>query len=165
MVFTYTFRVIRTILKGISVGPRITEPIHRGTVLTTKHRCQLSDVDFFLHMNNSMYLRHAELARWELLPRTGLLQKTINERWMFLAVEQRTTYKKEVKPFSRFQILTSVAIEHDKWLNFCHRFVDMKNEKTFAVCDVRAVIKRASGELKGKTVRPSEMPDIFLPEN
>ena len=50
-----------------------------------------------------------ELARWELLPRIGMLQRALKEGWIFLVVEQQAVYTKPIKPFQRFQVTSTVS--------------------------------------------------------
>ena len=85
------WRVVRTVVRSYA-HPKIPLPITRESVVTTKHTALIKDNDFFMHMNNCMYFRHAELARWEMLPRSGLLQAAIKNNWMFLAVRQDANY-------------------------------------------------------------------------
>jgi|TARA_B100000795_G_C22562969_1_gene347087 acyl-CoA thioesterase FadM len=156
MVFTFSLRVIATICKGLIQGRNIPTPIKPDQVMTTVHRCWLRDIDFFGHMNNAIYFRHFELARWELLPRTGLLQHAIKENWMFLAVEQDAKYLKMVRPFQQFECRSTIEVADGKWLDFKHSIWSMDGKIKYSEGTVRAVVKRSSG----KTVRPSEFPDF-----
>ncbi len=117
----------------------------------------------FLHMNNASYIRVAELARWRLLPQTGILPKTISEGWLFLAVEQTATYAKPIMPFQRYEVETTLTSHQDKWLMYEHKFVQCKDKVkegkepvVYATIKLRAVLKRADG----RTIRHSELNDI-----
>jgi acyl-CoA thioesterase FadM len=156
MVFGFSMRVIATIAKGMFQGRDIPTPIRSGQVITTIHRCWPNDIDFFMHMNNAIYFRHFELARWEILPRTGLLQHAIKEKWMFLAVEQEAKYLKMIRPLSSFECRTQVTITDGKWLDFHHSLFSMDGKTKYSEGTVRAVVKRRNG----KTVRPSEFPEF-----
>ena len=161
MVLTFSLRVIATICKGLYQGRNIPTPIKPSQVMTTYHRCWFRDIDFFMHMNNAMYFRHFELARWELLPRTGLLQHALKENWMFLAVEQDCKYLKMVRPLTKFECRSSITIADNKWLDFHHSLWSMDGKTLYSEGMVRAVVKRRNG----KTVRPSEFPEFIAPNN
>ena len=161
MVLTFSLRVIATICKGLYQGRNIPTPIKPSQVMTTYHRCWFRDIDFFMHMNNAMYFRHFELARWELLPRTGLLQHALKENWMFLAVEQDCKYLKIVRPLTKFECRSSITIADNKWLDFHHSLWSMDGKTLYSEGMVRAVVKRRNG----KTVRPSEFPEFIAPNN
>jgi acyl-CoA thioesterase FadM len=155
MVFTFSLRVLATIAKGLRQGQNIPTPIKSNQVMITKHRCWPTDIDFFFHMNNAIYFRHFELARWELLPRTGLLQHAMKENWMFLAVEQDAKYMKMIRPMQEFECHTCIHVSDGKWLDFQHSLVSTDGKTKYSEGVVRAVVKRRNG----KTVRPNEFPD------
>ena len=143
--------------------PKIPLPITRESVVTTKHTALIKDNDFFMHMNNCMYFRHAELARWEMLPRSGLLQAAIKNNWMFLAVRQDANYIRALPLFplwATFEIRTSFAQDSGgKFIDFTHDFY--KDDEMFASLKVRACIKLSRGPERGKTVKPIDLPDFF----
>ena len=88
MVVGHAIRAMGRIVKGlVSKSSTAIETKTSGEIsLKTFHFSRPVDCDFFFHMNNCMYFRHAELARWELLPRTGILQAALKHKWMFLVV-------------------------------------------------------------------------------
>ena len=156
MVLTFSLRVLGTIGRGLIRGRDVKTPISSSDVITTVHRCWPTDIDFFMHMNNAIYFRAFELARWELLPRSGLLQHAIKENWMFLAVEQDAKYLRMIRPMTQYECRTKIKVTDNKWLDFDHSLWSMDGQICYSTGNVRAVVKRSSG----KTVRPSEFPEF-----
>lgn len=159
MVVGHALRAIGRVAKGFYV--RRSSPVPCSTVMITDHYSRPVDCDFFGHMNNAFYFRHAELARWELLPRTGILQQAVKHKWMFLVVSQDADYLKPLPPLSTFSVVTKATkCEADKYLFFRHDFISPDGSMTYCTANVRAIVKHMRGHLRGKTVRPSEMDDM-----
>jgi len=126
-------------------------------------RCWPIDMDVFMHMNNASYLRIAELARWRLLPQTGMLAEVVKKGWVFLAVENSVIYKKPILPFQKFVVEISIHTTKDKWIHYCHKFLQHpkyvkagEEPIEYARVNLMAVIKQKDG----KTVRPSAMKEL-----
>ena len=155
MVLAYSLRI----LKHICLGATSTASHSAARQLRVTHRARLVDVDLFFHVNNAMYLRVAELSRWNNMASTGLLRTAFSNSWMFLVVQQNVQYHRPIAPFEKFDVVTSLAAADDKWIDFEHAFVrpgaayPSETEKPMCVINARTVVKRASG----KTVRPSEL--------
>ena len=95
--------------------------------------------------------RFAELARWRNFPKSGLLNKSLQHGWMFLVVEQTIQYKKQILPFSKFNIRTSISTTDNKWLHYKHIFEEfspnnLSSPQVFAIIDCKAVLKEKSGK-------------------
>ena len=141
----------------------VSTSISAGKLVVFDIALNQSDIDIFFHLNNAMYLRHAELARWELLPRTGLLQKAVKDRWMFLVVSQDADYLKPLPPLVKFTMNTRAEPDKTgKYLMFTHDF--WYKGEMYCSARVKAIVKRSSGELAGQTVKPKDMPEFFAHE-
>ena len=160
MVLGFSLRVLGRVARGL-IKPRVAVPLPPSSVMVTSHRCRLVDVDFFWHQNNAAYLRCAELSRWELMPRLGLLQRAAAQGWMFLVAEQTAQYLKPIPPFARFEIRTTSRFEgpDGKWLVFDHEFVSPCGREVYCKASVKAIVKAASG----KTVKRDGLQDFFVP--
>jgi len=139
----------------------------RTTTQNSKRHAQTNthtgpvDCDFFFHMNNCMYFRHAELARWELLPRTGILQAAVKHKWMFLVVSQDADYLLPLPPLTKFKIQTTATTdETNKYMYFAHDFISESGDTLYCTANVKAIVKEMSGKTKGKTVRPKQIQSI-----
>jgi len=110
--------------------------------------CGPTDMDSYTHMNNSNFLRIAELCRWRIFPKA----------WKLIVAENHATYSRQVKPFQRFVVRTSVSATDNKWLWYKHSFESVKPDaKTgeplqYATIHCKAVLKEGSG----KTIRASD---------
>ena len=182
----FTLRTIYQIAAGYFKAPTvITKSIKGadGKILTTKSCTEVQfrnypiDMDFQMHMNNSCYLRVAELVRWRMAAPSGLGGLALKKGYLFLAVEQNVIYKKPIPPLAAYTVELSCSVRDDKWIIYKHRFLKLKTHETnmspvgsdssisssmpevsedeveYAVVDLRAVIKERSG----KTVHPSQM--------
>ena len=109
------------------------------------------DADIFMHLNNAMFARLAELARWRCLSQSGMLAVSLRSKWQFLVAEQTVTYRRQLPLFRKFQIETSVASE-GKWFYYTHNFLSLDRKTEFATMKVRAVLKLPTG----KTVQPKD---------
>eukprot|EP00948_MAST-09A_sp_MAST-9A-sp1_P002800 g2800.t1 len=183
MVVGITARSLWRIGKGYVNKIKI--PIQPKQPMITKHRVLPGDCDLFLHMNNASYFRISELARWELLASTGLLNEAIRENYIFLVVDQTGYYYRPLPMFplfKEFDLITTVDRRHwdewgddenevtgemttgkdsDKYMYFTHDFY-YKGDKKCASMKVKAIIKKGgNGPDKGKTIRPSQLTKYF----
>jgi acyl-CoA thioesterase FadM len=150
----FTTRVLWHLLMG-----KLRPPLPANKSVSIEMRCSPLDIDSYLHMNNASYLRVAELCRWRVFPATGVFGAALKEKMMFLAVEQKISYKKPIQCFQKFAVVTKADIfKDDKWIWYEHVFQqhpdDVKpgvNPVVFAKIELRAVMKQQNG----KTVNPS----------
>jgi acyl-CoA thioesterase FadM len=134
------------------------KPILENKYMVTSFRCWPVDMDVFMHMNNASYIRIAELASWRLLPKAGFLTKVFKNRWALVVVEQKVTYKKSIRPFQRYEVLTNVSVQEgdQKWLQYRHIFRQHKDDVKpgqapveFATVEKTGVVKDRSGKTIG----------------
>jgi len=94
---------------------------------------------------------------------TGLLDKAVKNKYMFLAVEQSIRYSRPIQPFQRYVVATTCTVYDDnKWLWYKHTFEQHPDDvkpgqepREYAVIDLKAVLKEQSG----KTIKPSDQLD------
>lgn len=159
----YTTRVLNQIFLGYIKKTKIIVTQNNNKLdksYIVPFTCGFTDIDTYLHINNSKYLHIAELARWRVFPQSGLLQESISKGMMFLAVEQSIVYLKPIFPFQKYIVRTRVSVKDDKWMMYYHTFeqhpdlvVDGKSPVEYAKIELKAVLK----EKNGKTIRPEEM--------
>ena len=76
-------------MMGAIKKPRLhKDPITSRTFFNTYFTCTPIDMDVQMHMNNSCYLRVAELARWRAFAPSGIMKHALAKGVLFLAVEQ-----------------------------------------------------------------------------
>lgn len=143
----------------------IYKPVLENKHLVASFRCWPVDMDMMLHMNNASYVRVAELASWRLLPQINFVSKAFKNKWALVVVEQNVVYKKSIRPFQKYEVLTNVTIEDTKWLRYRHIFRQHKDDVkpnqepiVFATVDKKGVVK----DRAGKTVLSDQYSlDIF----
>ena len=151
----YTLRVVNQMALGAMFPVKVV-----SKQVSSKWRCYPVDLDLFGHMNNSNYIRVAELSRWRMLAESGLFQFMMKRRLVFLLVEQQVTYARPIMPFQPYVVQTRVRIdeEDDKWVYYTHTFEEANppggaEPMQYAKIEAKTVMKEPSG----KTVRPSEV--------
>jgi len=163
----YTIRVLTQLALGY-LRPVV---VHKGGTLAAVGSkafyevpfvCGPTDIDSYSHMNNANFLRVAELSRWRIFPQSGMLKMASDKKAMFLVVENHATYIRQIKPFQRFVVRTSISTTDNKWLWYTHSFESVKPDaKTgkhlqYASILCKAVLKEGSG----KTIRALEYRDM-----
>lgn len=153
--FLYTIRVLRQIILGARKHVDIKFPSSNKLACLeydVPMRCTLIDIDIFLHMNNSNYLRTAELARWRIFPQSGALDQVRNNT-LFLAVENNAKYFRPIDFNQKYIIRTTLTVEDNKWMNYKHTFIQDpttvkpgKEPHVYCVVDCKAVLKEKSGK-------------------
>lgn len=126
-----------------------------GDEVVTTHRCMLDDCDWNWHMNNAAYLKYMDFGRIEMLWHSGLILLARRRNWLVGIGGISIQYRREIKPFEKFQIKTQVRGWDAKWL-FLHF--------TFLVERNGAVVTAATGFVKVVTKNKREdvpWPDIW----
>ena len=149
----FTLRIINQLVRGWVKPLNITSTKSAPISYDVSLRCWPVDIDIFMHMNNAMYVRCAELARWRIFPQSGSLQMTTMSGILFLAVDQHVVYHRPILPFSKYIIRTTLSTTDNKWLHYCHTFQQDPSQvkpgedpKIYAVVNCKAVLKEKSGK-------------------
>lgn len=108
----------------------------------------------FHHMNNVKFLQIAEISRFRMLQEGGILTMN-NDNITAIIAEQEAEYFSMVKMFQRFEVVTTLNTQDDKWILFNHSFDGIIKDTpvTFTKVQVKTVLKASNG----KTIRPSEI--------
>lgn len=141
MVLVYTLRVVTQLalgyLRPVTVHAAGARPFYEVPFI-----CGPTDMDSYTHMNNSNFLRIAELCRWRIFP----------QAWKLIVAENHATYIRQIKPFQSFVVRTSVSTTDNKWLWYLHSFEsvtpDAKTGKhlQYATVLCKVVLKEGSGK-------------------
>jgi acyl-CoA thioesterase FadM len=127
--------------------PRI-EPLGESVVTFTAlpHDCDLN-----IHLNAGRYLSFMDIARVDLIGRTGLLRRLLKKGWRPIMGGCEVLYRREIKPFERFRIRSRVTGWDEKWFYLEH--IVEKGEDTFcASAKVRTLIRG-----KGVNIPPQDV--------
>jgi len=111
-----------------------------------------TDLDVFFHMNNGRYFTLADLARFDSLIRSGIMEVIKGHQCFPVVIAETIQFKKSLKLFDKFQIKTKLIGWDDKSFYIRHTFIC--HQKVYAV-----------GIIKGKIVKKSGgtiLPDNFL---
>lgn len=81
------------------------------------------DLDPYLHLNNTAYLLHAELARWNLFAYSGLLAFVARRRLVFLVTNSAISYRSPIGPWKPFEVHTQLAEVDERQITLMHTFV------------------------------------------
>lgn len=92
----------RTLLH--SVLSRFRSRLDPLDVVRTPFRVLPTDLDVYRHMNNGRYLSIADIGRYDLLARAGLLGELKKRGWYPVVVASSITYRKSLMPWQRFVI-------------------------------------------------------------
>lgn len=117
----------------------------------TPFRVWVTDLDVFRHMNNGIYLTIMDLARLDLMIRSGLWAKLKTAGWYPVVVAETVQFRRSLNLFERFEIETRVLGWDDKAILLEQQF--FRGEEAVAHALVRArFLKRGGG-----TVTPAEL--------
>ena len=106
-------------------------------------RVWLTDQDMFLHMTNSRYLSFSDLARLNVLIRTGIWRALKANGWSLNAVAQTRTIARMLKSPQTFEIVCEIEAWDDDHLAICHRL--QRNGKIHAELRALMQLHDASG--------------------
>ena len=157
MGLVHTPRVLASIARGLM--KRRADPTAPMTGLGADHpyiytaRAGLFDIDYLGHLNNSAYLNHAELARWEMTAKSGVMQGMIKHQVNFLVAGSAIRYRREIRPlYRKFQIDTVIAaLDDDKniWVTQDFRY---PNDRIRAQLVLRAVLTQGRSVIDPRVV-------------
>ena len=81
--------------------------------LTVPHvysgRVGLLDTDVNGHLNNAAYLVNCEMARWEWVGASGLLQHAVKEKIAFIIASTAVRFRREIKLGQRYEVSTMLS--------------------------------------------------------
>lgn len=116
----------------------------------TDFRVLPSDLDTNLHMNNGVYLSLMDLARTDLVLRTGLFRVVKEKGWYPVVASQKIRYRHSLGPFQKFTI-------HTRLIGWDERFFFLQQEfrQGPKLC-AWAVVKARFMKKSGGGVNPGE---------
>lgn len=123
----------------------------------TPLRVRLSDLDPLGHMNNGVYFSIFDLGRVELLLRSGLYRQFRSRGWYAVVTAETGTFRRELRPFRRFDLHSEVLGWDERHLYFQHRILSAGRLATHSVVQVRFLSR------DGQRLAPSDLLET-LPE-
>lgn len=86
-------------------------------------RCLPSDVDANLHMNNARYPMLADIGRYDIFIRSGLVKLGRERGWAPMMGGIECAFLREIRLWRRFELFTSLELWRDLQFLGKHRFV------------------------------------------
>jgi len=105
-----------------------------------------NDVDFNGHINNGRYLTLADLGRIDYMLRTGSAKIAIAKRAFPVVGDAMAKFRKELKPFERYELQTRLLGWDEKWTFVEHRFVS--RGRVAGIVVIRGLFRSAAGIVK-----------------
>ena len=140
------FRLLLTLI----MAPRRPRCALKGPARISFH-CWFTDLDVLMHMNNAKYLALMDLARLDLMIRSGVFQQFRANDFYPVIVAETIQFRKSLKLFDAFEIETAILGWDEKAFILEQQF--LKGEEVVAVATVRAQFLRKAGG----TVSPAEI--------
>jgi acyl-CoA thioesterase FadM len=101
------------------------------------------DLDVLMHVNNGVYLSMLDVARVDLLLRSGLVGKLWRKGLYPVVAAETIRFRRSLQLFQAFQIETAIIGWDDKAFIIQHRF--LRREELVAEAFVRSRFLRRSG--------------------
>jgi acyl-CoA thioesterase FadM len=91
--------------------------------VSTAFRCLPTDLDIYRHMTNSRYLAILDLARLDLMLRTGLGKGFAAQGWYPVVAAETIRFRKSLKLFDAFSVETCILGWDEKAFILQQRFI------------------------------------------
>ncbi len=108
------------------------------------------DIDTYFHLNNGRYLTLMDNGRLQLMQRNGMLDLWRRHGWKPVLGGATVEFRRELKPFEPFELVSRCAYWDAKWFFIEHRFE--KAGEVHATAYVKPVYKHGT-----RTVAPAEI--------
>jgi acyl-CoA thioesterase FadM len=113
------------------------------------------DLDTSLHMNNGRYLALMDLGRVELMVRSGLWRAVLREGWTPIASGVQIRFRRELRMFDRFDLVTRILSWDEASLVMEQVFVIVDGPKAGQVA-ARALFKGGLYDRKARAFLPMQ---------
>ena len=117
----------------------------------TPFRVMPTDLDIFRHMTNARYFSLLDLARMDMLIRSGLAAKFRKQGWFPIVTTESMTFKKSLLLFQRFAIKSQVIGWEEKSIYILQTFI-RRGEIT-----AQGIVKARFLKKSGGSVTPLEI--------
>lgn len=108
-----------------------------------------SDLDTNLHMNNGVYLSIMDLARTDLVLRSGLMKVIKKKGWYPVVASQTIRYRRSLDPFRRFSVRTKLVGWDERFFYIQQSFMLGKEVAALAVVKGRFLHAKEGGVAPG----------------
>lgn len=115
-------------------------------VVVTPFRVWPSDLDVLMHMNNSKYLALMDIARMDLMYRSGVWKKISAQGWYPVVAGQTISYFSSLNPWKTFDVKTQLLGLDDKWVYLEQKFYSEGKLHAHAIVRTR-FLKKSGGSV------------------
>ena len=126
-----------------SLFSKLRKPVSVLGPCVTPFRCYPSDLDVIRHMNNGKYFSLLDLARVDLMTRSGLKNILSQNGWYPVVAAETIRFKKSIQVFQKFDVETCVVGWDEKAFILRQRF--LSKDTVIAEAIVRARFLKKSG--------------------
>ncbi len=119
----------------------------------TPFRVWPTDLDVFRHMNNGIYLTIMDLARLDLMMRSGFWRRIKAQGWYPVVVAETIQFRRSLNLFQRFEIETRVLGRDDKAVVLEQQFWCGGDVVAHALVRAR-FLKRTGGNVAPREIAP-----------
>jgi acyl-CoA thioesterase FadM len=113
-----------------------------------------TDCDLNIHVNAGRYLSFMDVARMDLIGRTGLLRHLMRRGWRPIMGGAVVRYRREIRPFERFLVRSRILGWDEKWFYIEH--LVEKGDQHCASAFTRTLIRK-----KGESLAPGEVLELL----
>ena len=117
---------------------------------STQFRVVPTDLDLNLHMNNARYFAWMDIARLDMLQRTGLLEVFKSKKWFPVVADETISFGKSLDLFDKVNVVTKIRGWDEKFIFLEQRF-ERANE-TVASGIVKSCILNKNGPIPTQIV-------------
>lgn len=109
-----------------------------------------SDLDLNFHLTNAGYYAIADLGRIDFVVRTGLASAALRMRGRPIIGDSMAKFRKDLRPFQRFELETQLLGWDDKWAFIEHRFC--RKGRVVGVVLARCLFANSEGAMPPKDI-------------
>jgi len=109
-----------------------------------------TDLDTNLHMNNGVYLSIMDLARTDLVLRSGLMKVVKEKGWYPVVASQTIRYRRSLDPFRAFTVRTQLVGWDERFFFIQQKFMLGKEVAALALVKGRFLKKSGGGVFPGE---------------
>lgn len=109
-----------------------------------------SDLDTNMHMNNGVYLSIMDLARTDLVLRSGLMKVVKKNGWYPVVASQTIRYRRSLDPFRKFSVRTQLIGWDERFFFIQQKFMLGKEVAALALVKGRFLKKSGGGVYPGE---------------
>jgi acyl-CoA thioesterase FadM len=117
----------------------------------TPFRVLPTDLDIFRHINNGIYFSLQDLARTDLMIRSGFWKKINNKGWYPVVASEFIRFKRSLSIGETFEISTKVVGWDERYFFLEHKFL-----KGSVVC-AQGFVKTRFLSKKGEKIKPIDL--------